>query len=701
MSRNPRRAIDCSAGGAVSLATATIRELSDALDAGAVTSVELVVMYLNRIGFYDRSTIALNAVALINAAVFAEARQADRLRREGTQLGPLHGIPFVVKDSFAVGGMTLAAGSPAFQDLVASEDAGAVSMLREGGAIILGKTTMPPMAAGGMQRGVYGRPKSPYNPAYLPAGWLSGSSSGTAVAVAAGLCAFGLGEETLSSGRSPASNNGLVAYVPSRGLISLRGNWPLMSLRDQVAPFARTVEDLLYVLDALVHDDTRDSCSALDLWRDQDVVPLPSPSTVRPDSFLDLRDPAALSGLTVGVPRLFVGKNTSVTEPVLLESSVQRLWSRAEEDLRALGATVVEVDPPAFHRFADLMEATTLAKLDYWPKDFPAREWVRLIASTWDTFLKHNADPALPSLSALGDFSSIYPEEFRGLGSEVNPMRGYDYPAIANEAAAGIVPIWEINGLSQAMVGLERFREDHLDDWLTAQGIDLLAFPAHAGVGPADADREPAAALQAWRPGVNYALGGTAMRALGIPGVVVPMGCMADTGMPVGITFAGRAYSDCTLLAAAYAYERATKHRSDPVYVPVGPHDRLHYRHPGHLPQTGDHAARETDDDLTANDLRIEVIRYDGKTLRLAVEIVAGDPVRSLSLTVDGIRVHGVRAVVGRQELEVDRTSLGPRTTADGPQSGLIVVLALFTNGIRLGAFGEFDRPQRYDAARR
>jgi amidase len=120
------------------------------------------------------------------------------------------------------------------------------------------------MAAGGMQRGLYGRAESPYNANFLPAAYASGSSNGAGVATAANFAAFGLGEETWSSGRSPASNNGLTAYTPSRGVISMRGNWPLIPTMDVVVPYARSMSDLLGVLGALVNDDTR--ASVIELW---------------------------------------------------------------------------------------------------------------------------------------------------------------------------------------------------------------------------------------------------------------------------------------------------------------------------------------------------------------------------------------------------------------------------------------------------
>jgi amidase len=130
--------------------------------------------------------------------------------------------------------MTVASGSLAFQSLLADDDAFTAKKFKEAGAVILGRTNMPLMAAGGRQLGVYGRAESLYNGEYLTASFASGSSNGSATAIASSFRLFGMGEETISSGRSPASNNGLVAYTPSRGLISIRGNWPLFPTCDTV-----------------------------------------------------------------------------------------------------------------------------------------------------------------------------------------------------------------------------------------------------------------------------------------------------------------------------------------------------------------------------------------------------------------------------------------------------------------------------------
>ncbi|TIT36196.1 MAG: amidase, partial [Mesorhizobium sp.] len=254
---------------------ASIEQLRRALEAGTVTSVELVGACLRRIARYDRHGITLNAVPVLNPKMFEEAAASDRRRRDGATLGPLDGIPYTAKDSYKVAGLSVAAGSPAFEHLTANEDAFTIGRLRAGGAVLIGLTNMPPMANGGMQRGVYGRAESPYNADWLTAAFASGSSNGSGTATAASFAAFGLGEETWSSGRAPASNNALVAYTPSRGVISVRGNWPLVPTMDVVVPHTRSVADMLELLDVIVADDPN---TRGDFWRAQPWVALPKNS---------------------------------------------------------------------------------------------------------------------------------------------------------------------------------------------------------------------------------------------------------------------------------------------------------------------------------------------------------------------------------------------------------------------------------------
>ncbi|WP_162303217.1 amidase [Pseudomonas orientalis] len=557
----------------------SIAQLRAALESGQTTAVELVRAYLARIDAYDgpQTATALNAVVVRNPEALKEAQASDARRAQGQTLGPLDGIPYTAKDSYLVKGLTAASGSPAFAKLIAQRDAFTIERLRAGGAICLGKTNMPPMANGGMQRGVYGRAESPYNAAYLTAPFASGSSNGAGTATAASFAAFGLAEETWSSGRGPASNNGLCAYTPSRGVISVRGNWPLTPTMDVVVPYARTMADLLEVLDVVVADDpdTRG-----DLWRLQPWVPIPSVSSVRPASYAELAEgKAALAGKRFGVPRMYInadpeagtsekpGIGGPTGQKIHTRASVIELWQAARQALEAAGAEVIEVDFPLVSNCeGDRPGAPTVFTRGLVSRQFLHDELWELSAWAFDDFLRANGDPALNRLADV-DGPKIFPHDPGTL-----PNREDDLAAGMDEyvrmAQRGITPWNEIGTLPDGLRGLEQTRRLDLEDWMDTLRLDAVLFPTVADVGPADADVNEASADIAWSNGVWVANGNLAIRHLGVPTVTVPMGVMADIGMPVGLTFAGRAYDDSALLRFAAAFEATGNKRVIPPRTP-------------------------------------------------------------------------------------------------------------------------------------
>ncbi|MFK3605696.1 amidase [Pseudomonas sp. AP19] len=557
----------------------SIAQLRAALEAGQTTAVELVNAYLARIDAYDgpQTTTALNAVVVRNPEALKEAEASDARRAQGKTLGPLDGIPYTAKDSYLVKGLTAASGSPAFAKLVAQRDAFTIERLRAGGAICLGKTNMPPMANGGMQRGVYGRAESPYNADYLTAPFASGSSNGAGTATAASFAAFGVAEETWSSGRGPASNNGLCAYTPSRGVISVRGNWPLTPTMDVVVPYARTMADLLEVLDVVVAEDpdTRG-----DLWRLQPWVPIPSVASVRPASYAELAvNSEALAGKRFGVPRMYInadpeagtsekpGIGGPTGQKINTRDSVIDLWHAARQALEAAGAEVIEVDFPLVSNCeGDRPGAPTVFTRGLVSKAFLHDELWELSAWAFDDFLRANGDPALNRLADV-DGPQIFPHDPGTL-----PNREDDLAAGMDEyvrmAERGITPWNEISTVPDGLRGLEQTRRLDLEDWMDNLGLDAVLFPTVADVGPADADVNEASADIAWSNGVWVANGNLAIRHLGVPTVTVPMGVMADIGMPVGLTFAGRAYDDSALLSFASAYEATGSKRLIPPRTP-------------------------------------------------------------------------------------------------------------------------------------
>ena len=573
---------------------ASIAQLRAAMEDGRATAVEIVEAYLARIDAYDPGAGSgpdgrpgLNAIVVRNPEARAEAAASDARRARDETLGPLDGIPYTAKDSYLVRGLTAAAGSPAFTDLVAQHDAFTIERLRAAGAICLGLTNMPPMANGGMQRGLYGRAESPYNREFLTAPFASGSSNGSGTATAASFAAFGLAEETWSSGRGPASNNALCAYTPSRGVISTRGNWPLVPTMDVVVPHTRTMADLLEVLDVVVADDPDPRG---DFWRTQPWIALPPASSLRPfvarsgatafepRNYPTLAHGASLEGARLGIPRMYIngdpdaGTGTTIGgstgQRIETRPSIIDLWERARRDVEAAGATVIEVDFPVVSNYeGDRAGAPTIATRGLVSPEYLRREIVDLSAWAWEEFLAANGDPTLSSLTHV-DGARIFPHPD---GALPDRYTGFDddiaeYPDwVRAHPGATLADMPEIEG---GLRGLEQTRRTDLEEWMDRLELDAVVFPAVADVGAADMDMNPTSADAGWRNGVWVANGNLAIRHLGIPTVTVPMGVMADIGMPVGLTFAGRAYDDTTLLQLACAFESLRPRRVAPPLVP-------------------------------------------------------------------------------------------------------------------------------------
>ncbi|KAA8904436.1 hypothetical protein TRICI_005486 [Trichomonascus ciferrii] len=565
----------------LNLVEASIEELQNALSSGSITSVELVARYLRRISTYDCRNTALNAIPTINPAIFDEAAESDDRRASGESVRPLEGIPYTAKDSFKVKGMATAAGSPAFKDLVANEDAQLVKVIREAGGVLVGRTNMPAVACGGMQRGIFGRAENPYNPEYLAAAFTSGSSNGSGVSTAASFAAFGLGTETVSSGRSPASNNALIAYTPSRAFISIRGCWPLYPTCDVPVPHTRTMKDMFALLDVIAQEDP---IKEGEFWREQPFVKIEEPFKDKPKSFKELASTKSLSGLRIAVPEIFLGgPSPEGVRKVETSPETIKLWEKARKDLEALGAEIVLVpDFPALSAYEneDLLPEHCLRR----PKDWNAMERGGLIAHAWNDFLKSFKDPNMPDLSSV-DVFNIYPDALRTEPElrHFEKANAIQYHKL-NEYLKNSASLLEVEGLEQAVRALEDMRKVLLEDWLAELNCDCVVFPAAGDVGPANADSSFEGAASAWRNGVYYSNGNRAIRHLGIPSVSVPMGLLGDKGVPMNLTFAGKAYEDINLLKWANAFENKTQHRIPPAHTPALDTDNIPLK-----PQTSSH----------------------------------------------------------------------------------------------------------------
>jgi aspartyl-tRNA(Asn)/glutamyl-tRNA(Gln) amidotransferase subunit A len=300
------------------LAFETVTTLARHIAERALSSVELVQLYLDRIARYDERLHAY--VTVCGDAALAEARAADEAVKRGERLGPLRGVPIAVKDQFLTKGIRTTNGMRALADFVPAEDATAVARLRSAGAILLGKLNMPEAGLLGTRDWPFGQPRNPWNTDH-DAG---ASSTGPGIAVAAGLCAAALGEDTGGSIRNPASYNGVVGVRPSWGRVSRHGIIPLNWSLDTAGPMTRTVAESAVLMQVIAGHDPRDPFSAR----------LPVPDYA---ASLD----GSAKGLRVGVIR-------ELMESSFLDPEVRDATRAAVAVLSRAGAIVDDVSLPLF-----------------------------------------------------------------------------------------------------------------------------------------------------------------------------------------------------------------------------------------------------------------------------------------------------------------------------------------------------------------
>jgi len=312
---------------------ATIAALHAAYLAGRATAVSVCRAHLDRIAAYDRKGPALGAIIADNPEALADAAAVDAaLAGTGTLTGPLHGIPVLVKDNYDVAGLQTTGGSAVLLGWVPETDATVITRIRAAGGIILAKTTMSEWARGGLDNinsVLPGFARNPYNTAYAT----GGSSGGTGSGLAASFGVVGLGSDTFGSIRNPASNNAIVGLRPSWALVSRAGMIGLYDKRDTAGPMARTVTDLVQLLDVIAGVDPMDPASA------------EAGGKIPPTYTVFLKQDGA-RGRRIGVLRQAFRPDDS-------DPQVLGLFDRAVADLRGTGAAIV--DPfviPEFDKFA-------------------------------------------------------------------------------------------------------------------------------------------------------------------------------------------------------------------------------------------------------------------------------------------------------------------------------------------------------------
>jgi amidase len=496
----------------------TIAEAAAALAAGETTAHELTRMYLDRIAAIDQRGPRLRSVIELNPDALDIAEASDREREAGQVRGPLHGIPLLIKDNIATAdAMETTAGSLALVGAYPQRDAFVAARLRAAGAVLLGKTNLSEWAnfrslrssSGWSGRG--GQCLNPYALDVTP----SGSSSGSGAAIAANLALAALGTETDGSILSPATANGVVGLKPTVGLTSRAGVIPIAHSQDTVGPMARTVADVAVMLEAIAGFDPADAATAA--------------AQGIPTGYSAVLDPDGLRGARIGIPReAYWGY--SPPADAIAEAAIGVM--------RALGAEIV--DP------ADIPTAKQLAS--GWPPSDDAPLTVLLYEFKADLNAYLASVKAPTGVRTLADVIAFNEEH----ADREMPFFGQELFVMAEEKG----PLTEA-AYRDALARNHRLsRQEGIDAVLTAHRLDALMMPT----------ANPPTKIDLVNGGHN--LGGSSRPAAlaGYPAISVPAGFAF--GLPVGITFMGRAFSELTLLKLAYAFECATKARKPPTYAP-------------------------------------------------------------------------------------------------------------------------------------
>jgi amidase len=497
----------------------TIAALQQRMQSGQETSRSLVDKYLARIEAVDRSGPALHSVLEINPDAREIADRLDAERKSGRVRGPLHGIPILIKDNIATADrMMSTAGSLALANIKPPKDAFIVSRLRDAGAVSLGKTNLSEWAnfrsthstSGWSGRG--GQTKNPYALDRDP----SGSSSGTGAAIAANLAVAGIGTETDGSIVSPSNVNGLVGIKPTLGLVSRTGIVPISHSQDTAGPMTRTVADAAAMLTAMAAADPEDKTIG---------GPRRSSGAASRDYTQSL-DPNGLKGARIGVVRnKYFGYSPAA----------DRIAEAAIADMKKAGATIVD---PA--------NITTLGKFDDGEFDVLLYEF-KADLNKYLTWL--GAASPVHSLKDIIAFNDAHKDqEMPYFGQEIMAMDEKKGPLTSAKYTAALA---RNHQMARAL---------GIDATMTKYKLDALVAPTGGPAWLIDLVNGDSSFANSSAPS-------TVTSVAGYPHITVPAG--DERGLPVGISFFGRAWSEPTLIKLAYAYEQATKHRKTPTFAPT------------------------------------------------------------------------------------------------------------------------------------
>jgi amidase len=490
-----------------------ISEVRSRLQSGELTVHQLVDSYVGRIETHDQRGPKVNSIIELNPQAHELADELDAELRAGKLRGPLHGVPILLKDNIDTADrMQTTSGSLALEGHHASRDAGLVEKLRAAGALILGKTNLSEWANFRGKKSISGwssRGGLTRNPYALDRS-ACGSSSGSGAAVAANFCAAAVGTETDGSIICPAQTNGIVGIKPTLGLVSRSGIIPIAHSQDTAGPMARTVADAAILLGALAGLDKRDPATRSSVKKGlTDYTP-----------FLD---PNGLKGARIGVARSVFGSDKRFLD--IMESSL--------DAMKQAGAILIDVELKSSDAFGK-------SELEVLLFEFKAG---------LNAYLATCTDAPVHSLLDVIRFN----EEHR---QRVMPYFGQEHMQQAQERG----PLTSKKYLSALEKNHRLARTEGLDAVMKKHRLACIVVPSGGSswmIDPVNGDG-----------GRNWDMDSTSHAAVaGYPHITVPAGYVF--GLPVGISFIGRAWHEPTLIKLAYAFEQATKVRKPPEFLPT------------------------------------------------------------------------------------------------------------------------------------
>ncbi len=489
----------------------TISDLRDGMKSGKYTARSIIEKYLERIAEMDKQGPSLHALIEVNPDALSIAEELDKERQQNQLRGPMHGIPVIIKDNIDTADkMTTTAGSFALEGSIPTQDSFVAHKLREAGAIILGKANLSEWANFRSTRsssgwsGRGGQCRNPYVLNRNPCG----SSSGSGVATAANLCTVAIGTETNGSVVCPSSANGVVGIKPTVGLVGRSGIIPIAHTQDTAGPMARTVSDAAILLGALTGIDPRDDVTRQSQGKShQDYT-----------QFLDAQ---GMKGARIGVSRNYFGFHEGVDK--LMEDAVQAMQD--------LGATVVD------------------------PADVETRR--KYGDSGFDVLLYEFKTNLNKYLAALNEEVAVHSLQELIKFNEANQEREMPYfgqDILIKAEAKGDLSTPEYKEALDKILRLSR--AEGIDATLNKHNVDAIVAPTGGPAWVTD-----------WVNGDHFSGGSSSPAArAGYPNITVPAGFIH--GLPVGISFFSRAYSEPLLIKIAYAFEQATQHRKPPRFLP-------------------------------------------------------------------------------------------------------------------------------------